>query len=381
MNITLIEPFYTGSHAAWADELIHCSRHKIELLALGGRHWKWRMHGGAVTLARRFLESTAKPDLMLATDMLDLTTFLALTRKATAEVPTAIYFHENQLTYPWSPQDRDPGEQRDAHYGFINFAGALAADALLFNSHYHRDAFNAALPGFLRAFPDHNELGTLPAIAEKSRVLPLGLDLKRLDQYRPGTEADKAGPPLILWNHRWEYDKNPAEFFQALSILQEEGMDFEVAILGESFKKTAPVFTEAKRRLGDKVVQFGFAENFADYAAWLWRADILPVHSIHDFFGASVVQAMYCNCRPLLPMRLAYPEHIPNAQHPDYFYTDFENLLRRLRSLLQNPGRATSHAPRSCVEHYDWQQLIPLYDEMFEQIALSGTETFSKNNR
>ncbi|NIN36236.1 MAG: DUF3524 domain-containing protein, partial [Gammaproteobacteria bacterium] len=45
MKICLVEPFCTGSHAAWAEEYAHYSRHDVELLTLSGRYWKWRMHG------------------------------------------------------------------------------------------------------------------------------------------------------------------------------------------------------------------------------------------------------------------------------------------------------------------------------------------------
>src|SRR5690242_21930973 len=113
MRISLIEPYFTGSHAAWAREYASHSRHRVELLTLPGRNWKWRMHGGAVTLASRFLAAPHSPDLILATDMLDLTSFLALTREKSARCPCALYFHENQLTYPWSPTDADPAKKRD----------------------------------------------------------------------------------------------------------------------------------------------------------------------------------------------------------------------------------------------------------------------------
>ena len=341
MKICLIEPFHTGSHAAWAEEFARFSRHDVELLTLRGRHWKWRMHGGAVTLARQFMESDFQPDLLLASDMLDLTTFLALTRKRTAGIPTALYFHENQLSYPWSTNGSEPSEQR-AHYAFINYTSALAADTIFFNSHYHREVFNEQLTEFLKGFPDFNELGSLPLLRAKSEVLPLGLDLRRFDEYRPEERQDPTKPPLILWNHRWEYDKNPEEFFQALFQLQDEGLAFEVAVLGESFRTCPPVFTEARQRLGQRIVQFGYAKDFADYARWLWRADILPVHSNHDFFGASVVQAIYCHCTPLLPRRLAYPEHIPTPMREQFLYEDFDDLLERLRELIEEtrPGGA-----------------------------------------
>jgi hypothetical protein len=85
------------------------------------------MHGGAITIAKKFMTFRNMPDLILATDMLDLTTFLALTRGKTAQIPTGLYFHESQLSYPWSPEDRDVAQRRDRHYGFINYASALAA--------------------------------------------------------------------------------------------------------------------------------------------------------------------------------------------------------------------------------------------------------------
>jgi glycosyltransferase involved in cell wall biosynthesis len=368
MKICLLEPFHAGSHAVWAEEYARYSRHNVELMTLSGRRWKWRMHGGAVTLARHFMESESQPDLLLASDMLDLTTFLALTRKKSADLPTAVYFHENQLTYPWSPNGANPAQQR-AHYSFINYTSALAADAVLFNSHYHLDAFTSQLPGFLKGFPDQNELDSVDVIKAKSEVLHLGLDLQRFDEHRQERPEEVVKPPLILWNHRWEYDKNPEEFFQALYRLQEEGVSFEVAILGESYRNCPPVFSEARQRLGEQIIHFGYAESFADYAHWLWRADILPVNSNHDFFGASVVQAIYCNCTPLLPRRLAYPEHLPAEMQDRFLYDDFDDLLKHLRAMLQNPVRQDG-VLRSHVAHYDWQEQIERYDELFTQLKV-----------
>jgi glycosyltransferase involved in cell wall biosynthesis len=368
VKITIVEPFCTGSHAAWAQEYAAHSRHEVELLTLPGRNWKWRMHGGAVTLASRFLASAGVPDLILATDMLDLTTFLALTREKSSRCRCAVYFHENQLTYPWSPDDPDPGEQRDLHYAFINYCTALAADAVLFNSSYHQRSFLDALPQFLGRFPDHPDPASVPRIAAKSSVLPLGMELRQLDRHRPQKVA-AAEAPLILWNHRWEYDKAPGSFFEALYRLADEGLDFRVAVLGESFSRSPKVFKEARQRLGARVVQWGYQESFADYAGWLWRADILPVTSRQEFFGASVVQALYCGCLPLLPDRLSYPEHVPAEVAEQVLYQGDEALVERLRALLDQPGRGESL--RDHVARYDWAQMAPHYDTCLEQLASS----------
>jgi len=368
MKILLVEPYYTGSHALWADGYARYSQHQIKLLTLPGRFWKWRMHGGAVTLANQFLADPFEPDLILATDMLDLTTFLALTRhNIAANTPVAIYFHENQLTYPWSPTDRDIRQNRDKHYGFINYTSALVADRVLFNSPYHQESFLAALPNLLKHFPDYHELDTITQISAKSQVLSLGMDLQRFDKFKPVPQENETTPPLILWAHRWEHDKSPTEFFEALTVLSKRGIPFELAVLGENFSQNPAVFLEAQQTLAKHIVQFGYASTFAEYAKWVWQADILPVTSNQDFFGGTVVEAMYCDCFPLLPKRLAYPNLIPTDQHGQYFYEDFDELVHRLSEAVLNLKQTHQHTLRAVVAQYDWQNQYKVYDSLFEE--------------
>lgn len=366
MHILLIEPYFTGSHAAWAEGYKKHSSHQIEILSLSGHYWKWRMHGGAVTMAHKFMVSNNTPDLVLATDMLDLTTFLALTRQRTAEVPCAIYFHENQLTYPWSPTDRDIQKERDHHYGFINYSSALAADKVFFNSQFHRESFLTELPKFLKNFPDQHELASVETIRQKSSVLALGMDLSAFDPYKDEVKGEK---PLILWNHRWEYDKNPSDLFTVLCKLADKGLDFEVAILGENFSRQPSVFDQAKEKLGHRVVQFGFVRSFEDYARWLWRADVLPVTSNQDFFGGSAVEAMYCNTYPILPDRLGFPEHIPADQQQKHLYDEIDELENKLESALQNIETIRQHLTGNFVRQYCWEELTPRYDKELGSVS------------
>jgi glycosyltransferase involved in cell wall biosynthesis len=374
MDIVIVEPYSTGSHAQWATGYQKHSRHNVEILALAGANWKWRMHGGAVTLARRFLESSPTPDLILATDMLDLTTFQSLTKRRTSHIPMAFYFHENQMSYPWSPTDRDVAHNRDKHYGFINYASALAADAVFFNSQYHLESFFGELVKLLKHFPDHNELESVERIRERSTVLRLGMDLRRFDQYAGGASGDdQSEGPLIVWNHRWEYDKNPDEFFKAVRALAGEGIPFRLAVLGESFSRVPVVFLKARDALGERVVQFGYVDGFDTYARWLHSSDIIPVTSRQDFFGASVVEAVYCGCRPLLPRRLAYPELVPEKSAEDVFYDDYESFLKRLRELIADPAPADERL-RSAMLRYDWETMAPQYDRIFERLASEAND-------
>ncbi len=359
MKILLLEPYLTGSHKSWAEQYVRHSRHQIEILGLRGKYWKWRMHGGAVSLAREYAALDFRPDLVLASDMCDLSTFLGLTRLGS--VTSAIYFHENQLTYPWSPDDSDPAARRDMHYAFINYVSALAADVVVFNSAYHRTSFLGELPRFLKTFPDCRELQDVELIAARSHVLHLGLDLQQLECPAP----PKGERPLILWNHRWEYDKNPQEFFEVLFELADEGLDFEVAILGENYRRTPAIFEQARERLN--VVHFGYAQD--NYASWLRRADILPVTSVHDFFGISVVEAIHAGCYPLLPNRLAYPEHLPDHLHGEHLYESRYELVVKLRYVIRNFKRLPTQGLAEHVWRYDWSQMAAIYDEFWERRA------------
>jgi len=324
------------------------------------------MHGAAITLAEEF-NKQERPDAILATDMLDLAAFKALSK--TNDIPTAIYFHENQLNYPWSATDEDPKLKRDAHYAFINYTSALCADKVFFNSAYHQQAFLNALPKFLEKFPDYNNLHTVNAIAKKSEVLPLGLNLSAFDAFEQAAK-EKPKRCVILWNHRWEYDKNPEAFFKALFEIADRGIDFNLVVLGEHFEKYPAIFDEARTKLDDKILHFGFAPTFEEYAKWLMMADLLPVTSVQDFFGGSVVEAMYCNAVPFLPKRLAYPEHIPHQFHSTFFY-DESDFVNKLQRRIMDVKYLRVMNTRQYVEQYNWSSISGHYHKALQSLKLS----------
>jgi glycosyltransferase involved in cell wall biosynthesis len=353
-HLLLLEPYDTGSHAAWLRGYQRASRHDVRLLTLPGAWWQWRMQGGAISLARLFMESDLRPDLIIASDMLDLTTFLALTRPRTAHLRTAVYFHENQLTYPPGPRIK-----RDLKLGFINYASALSADWAYFNSAFHRTAFLEELPRLLRHYPDYNELQTVGQIAAKSSVLPVGMDLARFDAY---TAPKPTHRPVILWNHRWEYDKGPEVFLKVLFKLADSGVDFGVILAGEKVSHTDTLFESARERLGARVLHFGYAPDFPTYARLLWAATHAVSTAYQDFFGISTCEAIYCGCVPILPRRLNYPDLIPTAYHGMCLYNEGELF----GALLAAFGQTAPPALREHVAGFDWGQLAPHYDATFE---------------
>ncbi|MBN1320064.1 MAG: DUF3524 domain-containing protein [Thermoleophilia bacterium] len=370
LRIWALEPYFGGSHQVHLDGLKRYSGHDFTLFTLPGRFWKWRMHGGALSLARRVdqaMSSAAQacPQVFFATDMLDLPVFSASVGPDLARVPAIVYFHENQLTYPLPP-----GVERDLDYGFRNLTSALAARRVLFNSEYHRREFLSAAADLLHAMPDEVPSWILDDLEAKAGVLPVGCDLRRFDRYRSralsdavgGRWGDPAAGPLVLWNARWEYDKAPGDMFEALYALKTSGVGFRLAMAGPNQGTPTAEFLRASVELGDRIVQWGKVAKSSDYASLLWASDVVVSTAIHEFFGVAVVEAMYCGCRPVLPRRLSYPELVPAEAHRDVLYGEGD-LVTALARALAEPRAWSDEWQRAWVACFDWASLISRYDE------------------
>jgi glycosyltransferase involved in cell wall biosynthesis len=363
LSIWLLNPYATGSHRAWADGYAAQSRHQVHVLEMQGYFWKWRMHGGALELAsqaRSLLAEGERPEVLLATSMTNLPAFLALVRRELGSIPVLLYMHENQLTYP-----PPPGTKRDLTYGMIQHLSMSAADAVRFNSAYHLEAWFAEAPRLLKHFPDYNHLKSIDTTRARSAVLPVGCDLHRLDRDRAAARHES--PPLILWNQRWEYDKDPQTMLAALYALADEGVAFRVALAGESFRVQPTEFAAACERLGPRLVNYGYVESEADYARLLWSADIVLSTAIHEFFGMGVTEAIYCGAIPVLPRRLSYPELLPVAAHEHCLYDDFDGLISKLRAALAQPRAHPDLAAHAAM--FDWSVQAPVYDELLLSLA------------
>ena len=349
LTVWLLSPYHTGSHKAWAEGYQRYSQHRVHLLSLKGRFWKWRMQGGAVELAMQAqkrlaqkLPTLAMPDIVLATDMLHLSVWAGLLRgNLPGTLPLVCYMHENQLTYPWRP-----GEKPDLTYAMINWLSQLTADRVLFNSQYHLDSWFSELPRLLKHYPDYNNLDLVAKVQQRSSVAPVGIDLAGIDEAEaktsfklPATATNDA--PLILWNHRWEYDKRPDRFFALLYRLQEAGIPFRLAVAGENFRNVPEEFEEARQRLADAIVHWGYAPTRAEYLSLLHQADLIISTADHEFFGVSVLEAIAAGAFPLLPARLSYPELLPADLHHSCLYADEEQLWHKAaRFLTSTPSRS-----------------------------------------
>jgi len=378
MNVLALEPWYSGSHERFLDGLIEHSAHDIQPVTMPGRFWRWRMEGGGVTLAKKVrsvVEDGFEPDLIFATDMVNVPAVLSLARPELQNVPVVLYFHENQLTYPLPP-DRE----RERAYAITNYLSALAADRVVFNSQFHFDEFIDALPQLLRDFPDFTNMHTVRDLREKSSVLHLGMDLAAHDEYkghRTTRSLHSTQPPVVLWNQRWEYDKNPSAFFRVMNRLDDAGVPFRLILAGKHFHEQPEEFEQAFERYAERILHYGYAEDFAEYSRLLHRADVVVSTARHEFFGVAVQEAIYCGCHPVLPNRLSYPELIPETHHEPLLhapvlYEDENDLFEILRGILEGEERPLPpDTLQKMPASLDWQTHIGQYDDVMEAVVES----------
>ena len=133
-----------------------------------------------------------------------------------------------------------------------------------FNSAFNRDIFLSSINTHINKSPDFKARGLADEIKPKTAVLyfpvftsllhafptppppppPTTTTQQAMSQHLPhapehmpetrsGTRAavSMEQPLNIVWPHRWEFDKNPEDFFAVLFNLADDGVPFTVSIM------------------------------------------------------------------------------------------------------------------------------------------------------
>jgi glycosyltransferase involved in cell wall biosynthesis len=367
MRILFLESFYGGSHKAIADAIVARSRHTVDLVTLPAHNWKWRIRSSALTLAER-VPNPHSYDLIVSGGMKTVSDLRA--HPSFHPIPLLLYAHETQLTYP------TPDGKSDLHLLFTDIANISNATHTSFNSDVHRHRCLTEAHRLLGRMPRPKPQALIEQMHRKSSVCHPGIDDALF-----GPSAPVAGtvlPPLILWNHRWEFDKNPLSFFAALRTLKTRGVRFRLAVLGESFQTHPREFETARDDFTEELVAFGFVESREAYRSWLEKADVVVSTAVQENFGLSVVEAIAAGSIPVLPQRLSYPEIIPDELHGRVLYRSEDDLADRLEETVRAIADGASWIKRlrqdlqQSMRQFAWSVRIGAFDALFERIALSG---------
>ncbi|MEP4545449.1 MAG: DUF3524 domain-containing protein [Saccharospirillum sp.] len=360
MRVLLLSAYHSASHQYWCEGLMAaCPDIDWTLKTQPARHFSWRVEASGLLWALSDdTDFEREYDLIIATSLSDLTRLRAF-RPQLAAIPTWLYFHENQFAHP-----RSDSQATDHQIGwqFLSIQNALCADWVSFNTEFNRSTFLDGARKLLRRFPEKLPGKPLDRIEHRSDVLPVPLTEAFSALRDQPKEAD-----LIVWNHRWEWDKQPERFLAALMTLRAAGVGFRLAMLGSGGGRNSE-FESQRQMLGDSVVHWGEATQ-SDYRQWIGRAGIGVSTSLHDFQGLSMLELAQAGAQVLAPQRLAYPEVLPDA----HFYTgsetdaqcDVAELTAALKSVLTGTGGAPVAEPALPL----WSELAGRYAERMAAIA------------
>jgi len=315
-TIWLLSAYRSASHAAWADWLVKNFKafnwYKLEL---PGRHFRWRIRGNPLSWLNKLPEE--KPDLILATSMVDLATLKGL-HPHLANIPCIYYFHENQFAYPTSQTQHESVDPQ-----MVQLYGALAANKILFNSAYNQNSFLNGIDQLLKKLPDEIPENITTQLKNKAEILPVVII-----NIKP---HEKKNPKLILWNHRWEYDKSPQVFADALHKLNLKSTDFQLALLGERPTTKPAALLQIEKEFGNRIIVNEKVSKI-EYLKYLSQSSIVVSTAIHEFQGLSLLEAVSAGAVPVVPDNLCYPEQY--AEKFRYRPNDTEALTGKLFNYL-----------------------------------------------
>lgn len=345
--VWLLSAYRADSHAAWSDWLLATQTDfEWRLLELPGRHFAWRIRGNPLSWLNALPDET--PDLVVASSMVDLATLKGLNPRL-SHVPTLYYFHENQFAYP-----AGKNQLRSLEPKMVQLYAALAADRLVFNSAFNRDSFLAGVDGLLKAMPDAVPEGVVERLSRQSTICPVAIEPVR------GAGQRRHDPKIILWNHRWEHDKQPSLFTDAMLALADSGVPFRLALLGRRPGQGPEALVRLREALPDRIAVDGMLPR-ASYRDWLAHASIAVSTSAHEFQGLSMLEAASAGARPLVPDALCYPELYPAPYR--YSAGCLDALVARLTAWI------TEELPAP-VDVSPWysQRLIPGWNALLREL-------------
>lgn len=344
-RLLLLEPYGSDSHRSWAEGYAENSAHDVRSVVLPGERWRLRMREGAAELNSRSRDICAdgwRPDVVLVSSMVNVADLRRLLSEWIHDERLVTYFHESQLAYP-DIDVRGSARPPQSEFVDINLVSIAASDLVLFNSAHHLT--EASRP---RLFFRHL----------RAEVVPVGVDLA---PFAVAGSRPPVAEPLILWNHRWDHDKDPQTFFAALNEVND--LPWRLAVVGANTRIDPQEFDHAAEAFFDRILTWGHQPRAA-YIELLHQADLVVSTARHEFFGVAMVEAMAAGAVPVLPNGLSYPELVPSEFHETVLYDG--DVASALRARLTNleAARAAVSGLADSMHRFSWDVIAPRMDAL-----------------
>lgn len=333
----ILSAYHAKSHEMWVNSMRRMLS-SCEVLSLAPRYFDWRVRGNPLSwyedlqgLGEKHQKTPFQQ--MIVTSMCDLAA-LAGIHPWIGAIYKIVYFHENQFAYP------SGSKAPSLEVKMVGLYNAMAANQIVFNSHWNFDSFFEGVAGLISQFPDavpniQGDQGLIHSLKSKSVVIPV--PISSLSEYaaqlKPHSiEEYQSGQVIkVAWNHRWEYDKGPKELYQLVQGLQDRGVLFELHLFGERFRNQPDEFGLLSQLLGADLHIHQYDNQFEDYLEKLSHCHVVLSTALHEFQGLGILDGLASGCFPLVPKRLSYVEMYPEQ----YQYDDLHDAIAWLESFQE----------------------------------------------
>ena len=203
----------------------------------------------------------------------------------------------------------------------------------------------------------------------KATVIPNGVDTKF---FRP-TKMQRI-PHSVLWTGRYVSEKGLPYLMEAARIVSNHFPDSKFILVGDGPERGDLAGLRDGLKLGGSVL-FEPEMNQRGILSLLNRCTMFALPSLSEGFPSSVLEAMSCERPVVVTGGIGMEEVVGNAG----LYVPPRNpaaLAEAIEKLLRDEGLAGELGERGrsrAVSLYDWQQIVPEINELFERVIDSVT--------
>jgi hypothetical protein len=297
LDILAVEPYFGGIRRNMLETLVHCSRHRWNLLTLPPRRMERRLAAASHWFAEQICrKEMGDIDLLFTSDALNLADLYRLC-PVVADQPSVVYFHNNQLPDPSHP---DLATRLD----LTNLNTATSASEIWFNSSYHARSFLEGVEGVAQIHSELQSRSLLDDLRRKLAHVPPPVDLSRL-----GTISDQNAlrdPNVVFVETR---DANMELLNAALAIVNQLRRKMTLLVVGP-VEELSNFFPRQSISETDPTAQLRGLLSAGTYISAKIAAP----------FDENAVRAIQLGCRPVLPHTGVYPELIAERLHSACLY-------------------------------------------------------------
>jgi len=251
------------------------------------------------------------------------------------------------------------GFERMAYVAYLQVAGALFAEANVFNSEWCKEMLFDNARRWLR--PAHVE-----AIEAKSHMINYGTLPPGLAYHDTGNKV-----PVIAYNHRLQLYKNWHTTFALFDKLNAAGHRFRVQYMANTTDKVAFMH---ERPYVDVVL----TRTHAEYLDALKGCDLNVINSQHETFCIAAIESMAYGQPLLAPNSVTFPE-ITGASKGNGYPFLFASLQQQEEMLIKllKDGKARRQWGRVVSQHvtelYNSDLWASKYAALFQQVGSAQT--------